>query len=322
MNLLGQPAHVGRHCGGHEYEITREVVDFYADALDDHHPLYQEFAPPLLHHSECYKLLGEWYLKNLFGNLHARQDWELFGPIRIGARVRTRSTIVDRYTKRGRDYVVNETDLMDAAEGRLLVRGRTHQSFLPPKERADAAGKGHGIRGEPESVVPRSEPQANEGEFVVDASTAKRKEQEREVRAAFPSATGRELPAVHKKVDQRRCWMFSGPGANYHTDAEQAKKLGFPNIVVQGMMSTCFAAQLMLDAFGRGFLEGGRLSLKLTNVLWVDESVTARARVREHTREGTRTRVHCEVWVDKDDGTRILLGDASALASAAEPHAQ
>jgi acyl dehydratase len=110
--------------------------------------------------------------------------------------------------------------------------------------------------------------------------------------------------------------MFSGPGANYHTDAEQAKKLGFPNIVVQGMMSTCFASQVMLDAFGRGFLEGGRMSLKLTNVLWVDEAVTARARVRERTPEGTRTRVHCDVWVDKDDGTRILLGDASALEGA------
>ena len=133
MNLLGQPAFVGRHCGSHEYDITREVVDFYADALDDHSPLYAEVAPPLLHHSECYTVLGEWYLKNLFGNLHARQDWELFSPIRIGSRVRTRSTIVERYQKRGRDYVVNETDLMDAADGRLLVRGRTHQSFLPPE---------------------------------------------------------------------------------------------------------------------------------------------------------------------------------------------
>ncbi len=147
----------------------------------------------------------------------------------------------------------------------------------------------------------------------MDQATAKQKEQEREAAAPFPTATGTELPAVHKKVDQRRCWMFSGPGANYHTDAEQAKKLGFPNIVVQGMMSTCFAAQVMLDAFGRGFLEGGRMSLKLTNVLWVDEAVTARARVRERSPEGTRVRVHCDVWVDKDDGTRILLGDASAL---------
>jgi murein L,D-transpeptidase YcbB/YkuD len=64
------------------------------------------------------------------------------------------------------------------------------------------------------------------------------------------------------------------------------------------------------------FLEGGRMSLKLTNVLWVDEAVTARARIRERTPEGTRVRVHCDVWVDKDDGTRILLGDASALEGA------
>ena len=28
--------------------------------------------------------------------------------------------------------------------------------------------------------------------------------------------------------------------------------------------------------------------------------------------EGTRLRVHCDVWVEKDDGTRILIGTASA----------
>ncbi len=287
MNLLGQPASVGRHCGGHEYAVTREVVDFYCDALDDHHPLYRELAPPLLHHSECYKFVGEWYLKNLFGNLHARQDWFLFAPIPIGSRVRTRSTIIERYAKRGRDYVVNETDLCDAETGRLLVRGHTHQSFLPPREEGA-------------------------GSFVVDETTAQEKRQ-RQPRPAFPTATGEELSPTTKTIDARRCWMFSGPGRNYHTDVEQAKKLGFPNIVVQGMMTTCFAAQVMLDRFGRGFLEGGRLSLKLTNVLWVDERVTARARVREEWPEGTRTRVGCDVWVEKDDGTRVLIGDASAL---------
>ena len=143
MNLKGEPAYVGRHCGGNEYEVTKEVVSFYADALDDHHPLQAEYAPPLLYHSECYKFVGEWYLKNLFGNLHLQQDWQLFAPIRVGSRVRTRSTIVGRYPKRGRDVILNETDVMDAADGRLLVRGRTHQSFLPPKneERSEAGEK-------------------------------------------------------------------------------------------------------------------------------------------------------------------------------------
>ena len=288
MNLKGEPAFVGRHCGSNSYDITPEVVAFYADALDDHSPLYREVAPPLLHHSECYKFVGEWYLKNLFGNLHAQQDWELFAPIAVGACVRSRSTIIERFSKRGRDYVVNETDLVDAGDGRLLVRGRTFQSFLPPKEREGDSG------------------------FVVDESTAQRKKSG-DSRPPFPTATGADLAPVKKTVDERRCWMFSGPGRNYHTDREQARNFGFPNIVVQGMMSTCFVAQVMQDAFGMGWIEGGKMSVKLTNVLWVDESVTAHGKIREEVAEGSRTRVHCDVWVDKDDGTRVVLGTASAV---------
>jgi hypothetical protein len=287
MNLKGQPAFVGRHCGSNQYEITPEVVAFYRDALDDRAELPEGAAPPLLHHSECYRHLGDWYLANLFGNLHARQEWELFGALRLGSRIRSRSTIVARYAKRGRNYVVNETDLMDMEDGRLLVRGRTHQSFLPPRVHAEAAG------------------------FVVDERTAERKQAE--PRPAFPTATGADLEAVTKRVDVRRCWMFSGPARNYHTDREEARKFGFPNIVVQGMMATCFVSEVMQREFGEGWLVGGKMDVRLTNVLWVDEGVTAHAKIREEIPEGTRTRVGCDVWVEKEDGTRILIGDASAV---------
>ncbi len=287
MNLKGEPAFVGRHCGSHEYTIDTKTVAFYQDALDDHHPIHERYAPPLLHHSECYTALGEWYLENLFGNLHGQQDWELFAPIPVGTKVRTRSTIIDRYSKRGRDWVVNETDIMSAEDsdyGKLLVRGRTYQSFLPPKESAKS-------------------------EFVVDAESAQKKTP----RPPFPTATGLDLKSVEKVIDDRRCWMFSGPGKNYHTDRTEAKKLGFPSIVVQGMMSTCFVSQVMQDHFELGWLQGGRMSVKLTNVLWVDETVTAHAKIRDETSEGTQTRVHCDVWVEKSDGTRVILGEASAL---------
>ena len=55
------------------------------------------------------------------------------------------------------------------------------------------------------------------------------------------------------------------------------------------------------------------MSLKLINVLWVDEDVQAFGKIREETPEGDATRVHCDVWVDKPDGTRVALGSASAL---------
>jgi acyl dehydratase len=283
MNLRGEPAHVGRHCGANEYEVSKEVVAFYADALDDHHSLQSEYAPPLLYHSECYQFVGEWYLANLFGNLHLQQDWRMLAPIPVGAKVRTRSTIIERYIKRNREIVLNETDVMDAATGALLVRGQTHQSFLIPDE--------------------------NKGDYVVDESSAAKKAP----RPPFPVATGADLSTTTTHIDQRRCRMFSGPGKNYHTDAGEAKKLGFPNIVVQGMMSTCFVSRVMQGHFGMGWLAGGEMSVKLTNVLWVDESVQTHAKIREETREGTRTRVHCDVWVDKEDGTKVILGSASAL---------
>lgn len=286
MNLKGEPAFVGRHCGANEYQVTPDGVAFYADALDERSLLHERVAPPLLYHSECYRFVGEWYLKNLFGNLHARQQWWMFGAIPVGARVRSRSTIVERYTRRGRDYVVNETDFCDAADGRLLVRGRTHQSFLPPR---GASGG---------------------DDYVVDETTPARKAP----RPPFPTAAGAELAPAKHTVDARRCWMFSGPGRNYHTDAEEARKLGFPRIVVQGMMSTCFVSQVMQAHFGMGWVQGGAMDVKLINVLWADETVTARARVREEVREGSRTRVHCDVWIEKDEGTRILIGDASAIA--------
>ena len=41
--------------------------------------------------------------------------------------------------------------------------------------------------------------------------------------------------------------------------------------------------------------------------------VRVHGKVRETEREGTRERVHCDVWVDKPDATRALLGTASAL---------
>ena len=65
-----------------------------------------------------------------------------------------------------------------------------------------------------------------------------------------------------------------------------------------------------------GWLRGGRMSVKLVNVLWVDEEVTTRARIRDERPEGTQTRVECDVWVEKGDGTRVILGQASAIRGA------
>ncbi len=293
MNLLGQPLSVGQHVHSDVHEVTQKTVDFYLETFADRNPYYSgganselelPIAPPLLYHSEVYRHPERWYLKRLVGNLHAQQEWFLFAPLRVGTRVRTRSTLLDRYRKRNREYLVNEVDYEDE-EGRLLLRGRTHQSFL-----IDDAESGAG--------------------FVVDRGSAREKP-----RRVVGEGSGPELMPVELKVDRTLCWRFSGPGRNYHTDLEQARKFGFPEIVVQGMLSTCLLSQLMANSFGEGWFAGGRMDVKLTNVLWAGETVRARGKLREQIELGSQRRHELEVWVEKTNAARTLVavGSASAL---------
>lgn len=282
MNNNGEPVYVGRDFGGRQVEIDRRLVDRYVAALGQRPAIYQELAPALLLHSECYESL-QWYLANIWGNLHARQEWELFGEMPIGSVVRTHGFIRDRYRKRGRDYVVKETWVQDAS-GRLLSRGLTHQSFLIP----EAQGAGTGV--------------------AVDKDREKRSDRRFDV-----GGGGRALEPLARKITEDVCMAFSGPTENYHTNREAARALGFPDIVVQGMLPICLVSELLTREFERGWMTAGKMDVRLVNVLWADEAVEARAEEREEVPEADRTRVHLDVWVQKGDGTKVVVGSASAL---------
>lgn len=281
--------YVGRDMGGREVEITAEMVARFIAGTGDRNPWYRggsplggALAPALILHSEVYRDLG-WYLPNTYGNLHARQEWEVFAPVMVGEGLRTRSLIVDRFLKRDREYVVNEV-LVFGASGRLISRSRTHQSFLIPNERK------------------------TEG-FVVDRS------RERDASRTFKVGErgGEPIEAPARKITEEMCMAFSGPARNYHTSREAAIELGFPDIVVQGMLSVCLVAEMMTARFGLGFICGGKMDLKLVNVLWGNDTTGTRGLIVERRPEGKRTRAEVEVWCEKGDGTKTVVGGASAV---------
>ena len=277
---MSNEVYVGKDLGGHEYEITPDLVARYEEGTEDRNSLYGETAPALLLHSECYTFLQDWYLPNVVGNLHARQEWELFRPTRIGQRVRTRAFVAERYRKRGRDYVVCET-LIFGSDGEVLSRGRTHQSFLVE----EAEG------------------------LVVDKDREKRADRRFEV----GEGSGRERTSEPRRITMEMCRAFSGPSENYHTNREMAQALGFPDVVVQGMMTLCFLSGLLTREFGTGWLQGGKMAVNLVNVVWGGDVITARGKVREENPEGAATRVALDVWCEKADGTKVVVGAASAL---------
>ena len=274
--------HVGRDLGGRVVTITAADVERYERGTGGRAALPEAdgMAPALLFHSEVYRSLA-WYLPNVFGNLHARQEWELFAPLTIGGTVRTRSTVVERYVKRNREYVVNEVLLTDA-DGRWLQRSRTHQSFLIEEGRR---------------------------EIVVDREREKRADRQ----FTIGEGPGEEIAPLERAITLAMCEAFSGPEKNYHTDRAMAQALGFPDIVVQGMMAVCFVAELMTRAFGIGWLLAGKMDLRLVNVVWVNDVITTRGKTREAVAEGSRRRIHLDVWGEKSDGTKTVVGTASTL---------
>jgi acyl dehydratase len=280
--------YVGRYFDGFDFEITEDAIENYVAATGDDNPWYRgssplgrPIAPALILHSAVFRR-QDWYLPNIFGNLHARQEWEGYAPIFPSDRLHSRSVIVDRYVKRDREYVVNEC-LLFTPDGRIIQRSRTHQSFLMEKD------GGNGF------AVDRTREKSGARVFNVGSSG------------------GEPIETPMRRVSQAMCMAFSGPVRNYHTDAEEARKLGFPDIVVQGMLSVCMIGELMTRRFGLGFIAGGELDLRLVNVLWAEEVTGARGRILNRRREGKRIRAEVEVWCEKADGTKTIVGTASAL---------
>ncbi len=287
--------YVGRDFGRHDFVIDEGTVADYGDAVDDHNPMYigpspfgGAVAPALVRHSEVYAYrehpkaaAPSWYLPNLFGNLHARQEFEMFAPVMVGDAVHTRSVIADRYVKRGRDYVVNEV-LYFNDDDALVARGRTHQSFLRETN--------------------------NEG-IVIDETREKQPGRRFEVDT---SAAIEEIPPLHKQVSLEMCKKFS-PGRSYHNDKEMAIKWGFPDIVVQGMMSICFLSEMLTNRFEAGWIAGGKMSVNLVNIVWQSDLLACRGFVRDVTPEGPRRRAHLDIWCEKQDGTKATIGTASAI---------
>src|SRR5258708_38572504 len=116
-----------------------------------------------------------------------------------------------------------------------------------------------------------------------------------------------------RQINEETCMACSGQARNYHNDKQKAVELGYPEIVVQGMLSVCLVAEMMTKRFGLGFLFGGKMDLRLVNVVWGNDVTGPKGLIVERHREGKRTRAEVEVWCDKGDGDKTIVSSATAL---------
>ncbi|MDN5346519.1 MAG: hypothetical protein PWP65_83 [Clostridia bacterium] len=122
---------------------------------------------------------------------------------------------------------------------------------------------------------------------------------------------GTYLPPVSRQL---RLEIFKkGDEKTIHTDEEAARREGLPAPVAVGPQVAAVIFKMMLMCFGEGWIKGGKWDLTFRRPTYVNDFVTAKGMVKAKILEGEAIRVECDVWVEKQDGEKVIVGTASGL---------
>src|SRR5439155_6782213 len=70
---------------------------------------------------------------------------------------------------------------------------------------------------------------------------------------------------------------------NIHTDDDYAKSQGLPAIIADGMISTNWCSEMLIEQFGMEYVEHGELRTKFIKPILLGVTVSVRARVTSAT---------------------------------------
>ncbi len=279
-------AYAGKDLGSRTFSTTSEMLANYYDGLeveDSYYSagsIYDQAVAPTMTLTEVDTGFRGAGMPNNFGNLWIRQQWEINNPIIPGQKYNVTSKVMDIYDHRNRDIVLQQVSLW-SPDGELMAQGRHHQSYMQDQTSGRVALRDPKAKGGVRTFnVP-------DGEFVEGS----------------PHAISLEM-----------CGTFFHGNANYHTNIDAANELGFDEVVVGGRMTMSYVGDLLDRHFGKAWYEGGKMDLKFTNITWPGDSVIPKAVVTDETVVDGEKRANVAVWVEKEDGTVVIVGTASVKA--------
>jgi acyl dehydratase len=126
---------------------------------------------------------------------------------------------------------------------------------------------------------------------------------------------GFELEPITKTftLDKSRIYQGWPSARNRHTDFTAAQATGARVPIMNGSQSAEYLGELFIKFFGAGYL-GGRLVINFIAPIVLDDVVTARGVVKERIVEGPRVKLVLDVWLENQDGRKVLVGTAAGFA--------
>ena len=184
--------------------------------------------------------------------------------------------ITDIYKRRDRTVVNTEMTLKDES-GQVVIVSNHHQSFLLD---------------EPVEQVQFRDPTRKEGA------------------RKFNVPEGTPIEPIDVIVTLEMCGLYFHGNKSYHTDLEASQALGFQQVVVGGRMTMSYMGHLLDRHFGERWWSSGKLDLKFTNPTWPNDHLTVKGVVTGPL-EDDAAREGAFAWIAKDDGTIVMIANAS-----------
>ena len=122
-----------------------------------------------------------------------------------------------------------------------------------------------------------------------------------------------KLPVVERVVSNERLAQYaavSGDQNPLHLDAGFAASTQFGGIIAHGMLTLAYVAEMLASAFGRSWLETGRLKVRLKGAAYPGDRLSTWGHVVKEEATGSHLATECAVGLINQRGEDIITGSA------------
>jgi acyl dehydratase len=130
---------------------------------------------------------------------------------------------------------------------------------------------------------------------------------------------GHEIEPIRYDITQEKIniysrYVFHGKDTkNIHTDDEVARKAGLPRALAQGRYPIGYISERMMDFFGKGWVQGGKLEVSLVKGIFPGDIITVKGVLTDKIPEGDAIRLVLDVCLENQHGEPATSGVASGL---------
>lgn len=124
---------------------------------------------------------------------------------------------------------------------------------------------------------------------------------------------GQSLPEFKKTILQEEINLYAKASRDFnpiHIDPEFAKKTPVGGTIAHGMLVLAYASQMMMNGFGKSWLNGGRFNIRFKAPARPGDVITIQGKIEKIQRENEQSTIKCDVLCSNQKGETVITGEA------------